>query len=385
MNKKIISFLLSLFLIFNISTIAFASKDLDESKDKFNQVSSSIKEIDNEIANLTDEINSLEKNIKDNENKITDVEKEISFTESKVKTLQEEISEGEEILSKRIREMYKSGSYSNLELVSFIFEAESLSDLFDRIYASQTMIKMDKKLIEENKTKVTILNKSIDTIKEKKASLQAINEDINKSLSEVKEKSKEVSNKRLELTTQRDNLSEEIKENEENLIAHQISIVYSSNPTAAQLNDAILNLKGLLPQISTSSVKSKINSAISEAKYKLSLIPKDDSNSSENNNSGDYKATYTMEATAYYGHTITAMGTVPVRDPNGLSTVAVDPTVIPLGSKVLVPGYGYAIAADTGGAIKGMKIDLFMNTREECYSFGRRKVTVHLIAYPGEW
>ena len=92
-----------------------------------------------------------------------------------------------------------------------------------------------------------------------------------------------------------------------------------------------------------------------------------------------------MEATAYYGHGITAMGTKPVRDPNGLSTVAVDKNVIPLGSKLYIPGYGYAIAADTGGAIKEMKIDLFMNTQEECYAFGRRKVTVHVIAYPGEW
>lgn len=111
----------------------------------------------------------------------------------------------------------------------------------------------------------------------------------------------------------------------------------------------------------------------------------DNSNSSNDDNNTSYKATYQMEATAYYGHGITAMGTKPVRDPNGLSTVAVDKNVIPLGSKLYIPGYGYAIAADTGGAIKEMKIDLFMNTQEECYAFGRRKVTVHVIAYPGEW
>ena len=74
-----------------------------------------------------------------------------------------------------------------------------------------------------------------------------------------------------------------------------------------------------------------------------------------------------------------------MRDPNGLSTIAVDPSVIPLGSKVHVEGYGYAIASDTGGAIKGNKIDLYMNSEAECISFGRRTVTVNIIAYPGEW
>lgn len=101
--------------------------------------------------------------------------------------------------------------------------------------------------------------------------------------------------------------------------------------------------------------------------------------------STSYKATYTMEATAYAGDTITATGATPVRNPNGLSTIAVDPSIIPLGSKVYIPGYGEAIAEDTGGAIKGHRIDLFLNSENECINWGRRNVTLHILAYPGEW
>ena len=101
--------------------------------------------------------------------------------------------------------------------------------------------------------------------------------------------------------------------------------------------------------------------------------------------SNSYKATYTMEATAYTGDTTTATGVTPVRNSNGLSTIAVDPSIIPLGSKVYIPGYGEAIAADTGGAIKGHRIDLFLNSENECNEWGRQNVTLYVLAYPGEW
>ena len=54
--------------------------------------------------------------------------------------------------------------------------------------------------------------------------------------------------------------------------------------------------------------------------------------------------------------------------------IAVDPSVIPLGTKVYVEGYGYAVAADTGGAIKGYKIDVFFPSKSEAYRWGVRKV-----------
>ena len=96
----------------------------------------------------------------------------------------------------------------------------------------------------------------------------------------------------------------------------------------------------------------------------------------------------TVEATAYSGHSTTATGRTPVRasSEDGISTIAVDPRVIPLGSLVYVSGYGKAIAADTGGAIKGHIIDVYFNSKSECTSWGRKyDVEVGIISYPGEW
>ena len=77
-----------------------------------------------------------------------------------------------------------------------------------------------------------------------------------------------------------------------------------------------------------------------------------------------------------YTHTgnKTATNTQPRR-----GVVAVDPNVIPLGTRLYVEGYGYARAEDTGGAIKGNKIDLFMDTKDEIKKFGRRWVTVYVL------
>jgi len=74
------------------------------------------------------------------------------------------------------------------------------------------------------------------------------------------------------------------------------------------------------------------------------------------------------------GYGITASG---MRVERGV--VAVDPNVIPLGTRLYVEGYGFALAADTGGAIRGNRIDLFMYTRQEALNWGRRSVVVHIL------
>ena len=85
-----------------------------------------------------------------------------------------------------------------------------------------------------------------------------------------------------------------------------------------------------------------------------------------------YTKVYEMEATAY---TISDDGWSN-RTASGMTTfvgmVAVDPDVIPLGTKLYIEGYGIAIAGDTGGAIQGNIVDLFFNSSSECYEFGRK-------------
>ncbi|WKA55178.1 LysM peptidoglycan-binding domain-containing protein [Planococcus shixiaomingii] len=91
----------------------------------------------------------------------------------------------------------------------------------------------------------------------------------------------------------------------------------------------------------------------------------------------------TVTATAYTAFCagcsgITATGQDLRSNPNQ-KVIAVDPTVIPLGSKVWVEGYGTAIAGDTGGAIKGNKIDLFIPSQDAAMDFGRKTVKIKIL------
>ncbi|MEG0259034.1 MAG: ubiquitin-like domain-containing protein [Lysinibacillus sp.] len=75
---------------------------------------------------------------------------------------------------------------------------------------------------------------------------------------------------------------------------------------------------------------------------------------------------------------ISAMG-INLRANSGLKVIAVDPSVIKLGSKVWVEGYGNAIAGDTGGAIKGNKIDILVQSDAQARSWGRKKVRIRVL------
>jgi 3D (Asp-Asp-Asp) domain-containing protein len=85
----------------------------------------------------------------------------------------------------------------------------------------------------------------------------------------------------------------------------------------------------------------------------------------------DGSRTLTVEATGYSLPGRTASGL-----PVGWGIVAVDPSVIPLGTRLTIPGYGEAVAADTGGAVHGNVIDLWFPTTAQALAWGRRVVTI---------
>ncbi|MHB2019119.1 MAG: 3D domain-containing protein [Candidatus Xenobia bacterium] len=83
---------------------------------------------------------------------------------------------------------------------------------------------------------------------------------------------------------------------------------------------------------------------------------------------------FTVWASAYALYGRTSRGTRVCQ-----GTIAVDPRIIPYGSKIYVPGYGWGTALDCGGAILGSRIDLWMPSNSACYNWGVRKVTIRVL------
>ena len=409
MQKRILSALIAMAISLSATHVVFADtvndkkSTIQENKVKYSQLDNEVISLNSQVSKLNNEIEDLNAKLEDNKAKMKDTEENLKETESKVSTLKTEIDEKQSVLGKRMRAMYKSKDSMNP--VVFLLKSEDLSDLITRIDALARVTALDKNLIQSLDEQKDSLNSDIKKLERDKAELKELKASTEESLKTLDSKKIEEQKKIDELNRQKEAVLEVIKENEMSLISHSVSVINSSS-SISEIESAVSTLNQLIPQLNIDSVKETANNSVQVAKNKIESLKAEEakkaeeaaknnaSNSSGTLNStsssqpssdGKYKKTLSMEATAYSGGTLTAMGLKPVRDPGGISTIAVDPSVIPLGSKVYIPGYGYAIASDTGGVIKGNIIDLYMNSHDECTSWGRRQVTLHIVSYPGEW
>lgn len=142
-------------------------------------------------------------------------------------------------------------------------------------------------------------------------------------------------------------------------------------------------LETLASQAESNSSESKAQPKPSESKKSDAPKQSQSENKSDESTSDSNEEVFHMNATAYSANCkgcsgITATGIDLNADPN-LKVIAVDPSVIPLGTQVWVEGYGNAIAGDTGGSIKGNRIDVHVPTSEDASRYGWQKVKVKII------
>lgn len=211
------------------------------------------------------------------------------------------------------------------------------------INSLETQVHVEKKQNENLLKDKADLEKTVEGLF-KKVSEQE--EDINKKQKTIEEKDSDIVNKQKEI----DNLNKDL------------------NKTKKELEK----------KVSVSNSNQKYKS--SQKKNKISNKKKKDFSSEESG----WK-TITVNASAYTmvangdsmgGTGLTSTGKVPTAN----HTIAVDPSVIPYGSKIKYNGVVYT-AEDTGGVIDGYKVDIFMNTLKECQEFGRRNISVQ-VKYP---
>ena len=384
MFKKLtlFSLIVVLFISFINTNFAYATPQdkINESLKKYQTLDSEILELNSKIESLDIEIDKTTLKLKENNQAISDIKNQIEINESKLKQTKEEIEKAQIVLDKRVRTMYKTNMSSNI-LVSVI-TSKNITDLFSRVQAISKILSTDKEILSDINNKKNELDLTIKNLNTKNSELATLKNIIEEDLKTVENKKSEQEKYLEQLNSEKESAFAIIEENEKILISDSLAIANSSSASTSELQNAIDSLKSYIPLLNSSKIINMARDGISNAESRINELNKpivDNSADIATGTIGNVVKTLTMESTAYYGHGTTALGLKPVRNPNGLSTIAVDPNVIPLGTKVYVSGYGLAIAADTGGAIKGNIIDVFLNSYEECYSWGRRQVTVQIL------
>ena len=384
MFKKLtlFSLIVVLFISFINTNFAYATPQdkINESLKKYQTLDSEILELNSKIESLDIEIDKTTLKLKENNQAISDIKNQIEINESKLKQTKEEIEKAQIVLDNRVRTMYKTNKSSNI-LVSVI-TSKNITDLFSRVQAISKILSTDKEILSDINNKKNELDLTIKNLNTKNSELATLKNIIEEDLKTVENKKSEQEKYLEQLNSEKESAFAIIEENEKILISDSLAIANSSSASTSELQNAIDSLKSYIPLLNSSKIINMARDGISNAESRINELNKpivDNSADIATGTIGNVVKTLTMESTAYYGHGTTALGLKPVRNPNGLSTIAVDPNVIPLGTKVYVSGYGLAIAADTGGAIKGNIIDVFLNSYEECYSWGRRQVTVQIL------
>lgn len=304
----------------DINSLEAQSAELDNS---YNQALQELVAIDTEVQRSGDELAAARQ-------RSSEVAAEIAAQEQNLAELQAQLGERQTALEKRITSSYKSDDLGYLEVV---MNAGDFSEFLTRVDMVNKIAEEDQKLITSFRDAETAVEAELASLNAKREELVALEKD---------------------------------------LAAAEQELLAAQSEQAAYVS----SLEGELAANQNQLAQLQAEAAAIEANMSAIQSQSSASSSGGGGGGGDYGppaaggSSLTVTATAYCltGRTATGM-------PAGPGVIAVDPGVIPLGSSVYVTGYGNAIAADTGGAIVGNKIDVWLPCGD-AYAWGVRTVNV---------
>lgn len=355
-----------------------------------NQISAEVQMALNDVNDKYDQVEKTKAEIAENEAALQKAQKDIEATKAN-------IAKRKEVMAQRLKEIQVNGGAERDW--SVLLDAKNLQEFINRAYA-MTLLQ------NAQKQKVTDLNIEKEKLEKLEATVQ-------KTTTSLKENKVNLETEASELDGKIANLKQQLADNQSTLqkIAQSKEVETArlaaekaakekaaaekaaAEKAAKEAEAAQKEAEAEKPTSSTNNSSSNSSGANSESSTNSSNKPNNNgsnsnSNNSEsntnnntNNNGGNSSSggrTLIMESTAYsYAEAgasyLTASGTDLRENPQA---VAVDPSVIPLGTVVEVQGYGVALALDTGGAIKGNIIDVHFPTVAQCTKWGRRQVQV---------
>ena len=270
MKKKILSIVIAGALTLTSITPVFATpnEEVIESQQKYEELNSKINDIQGEIYKLNEEIAPLAEDVQKKQAEMDSIKVEIENTKKEIEASKVELEEQEEVLGKRLRELYKSGGQGSY--ITLLFSAESFSDLISKIDSASRLINIDKKIVKELTDKQEKLDEKVVSLQDKSNEIAKLTEETNKALAEFEDKKKEQEELIATVKEEQSKFDAEyLSVAERSLVDPQLSILGSSNDIES-LKSAISQLRSIRDnQLKSPTVIEEVNNAIESAKVKV--------------------------------------------------------------------------------------------------------------------
>lgn len=410
MKKQVFGVVATLLLGVNVLFPVFAQaeslSELDKQESAItrqsDKISGEIQLALNDVNEKYQEVNDIREKISQNETKLAETKTEITATEQKIERRKTAIAE-------RMKTAQVNGM--NERSITALLEAKDLGEFLNRAFAMSVIQNTEKTKVaslgeakeqltelkatqEKTQTQLEIDSKNLaaETAKldDKMANLKQELADNKASLEKISQDKEVEKARQAALKAQAEKAAKEAKEKAaaEKAQAEKAAQDAAAEKAQAEKSAKEASAKAAAQQAAKDAVQAtaKASSAASSSTAATTSTSQQTTESSAQATTPSTPTTsgrtLQMESTAYscaesVNTYFTAMGIDLRQNPQ---VIAVDPSVIPLGSMVEVSGYGIAIAGDTGGAIKGNIIDCHFSTVAECIQWGRRSVTVTIIS-----
>ncbi|MGO3007125.1 MAG: 3D domain-containing protein [Lactococcus cremoris] len=359
--------LLMLLSVLHVNLLGVTKVDADSSQTEVNQEIQNFQaQLDSKLAQankIYSQAQEAQQKVNQSKSKITELETGISETENDVVQLKASVA-------KQMRAMQANGG-GTLSYIDIVASSKNLSDMVMRLTNLHVVLTAEsdqaKSLIEKEESLKTMkvkLEESQETLVKNQNDYQGQVDALQSNISGLKDKIS--SNKQL------------LSEMQAKAAAEQ-----KARDEALAKSVADVKAKAAAKAATKAEQEKTKDSSSSESNNSVSTQTPADTNSNtttNNNNSSSTTSggrTLNVEATAYALNGITATGIDLSKNP---ICIAVDPSVIPLNSLVEVPGYGIAIAGDTGGAIVGNIIDVHFPSNDQAIAWGRKNIQITVLS-----
>ena len=348
-KKAVLLVLISILFNLRAAAVAGLCDSVADIQAKQESVKKQLDQNSNELSGKMDEINQVYQKLSDLEGKKKETEQRITQTQTKLQQAQQEKKNRVRDAKERLCELQKrQGTNTSLSILE---KSTSLTQWLRNMIALQRL--------------QSVYNDSLAAVKQSIVDISQAKEQLQGYQSNLASQERQVNDQKAVLDSQMSDLKKKIADGQSEMKQladreQQAKAMEEAQKKAAEEESQ----KQKQQQVQQTSTKTVDNSEAA---------------TSADNVSGS--KTLTMSATAYSTEA-NGMGTYSATGINlkqHPSCVAVDPSVIPLGSIIWVSGYGVSVAGDTGTAIKGNVIDLHFSTVAQSMAWGRRTVTVKIL------